>query len=75
MKNKVLEIVKNALIESEDSLKRTNMEFGKMSAKELENEYGQSGRTCSEVLNKRQIKYDELKRCVAWVERADWRLE
>ena len=70
MKDRVLTMVKNALSGAEDNLYRANMQFGKMSAKELEQEYGQSGRTCGEILHVYQIERDELKRCVAWVESA-----
>lgn len=70
MKNRVLTIVKSALAGAEDDFYRANMQFGKMSAKELEQEYGQSGRTCGEIFHEYQIERDELKRCVAWVESA-----
>lgn len=70
MKTKVLQIVKNALAGAEDNLYRANIQFGKMSAKELEQEYGQSCRTCGEILHEYQIERDELRRCVAWVESA-----
>lgn len=70
MKDQVLTIVKSALSGAEDNLYRANIQFGKMSEKELEQEYGQSGRTCGEILHEYQLKRDELKRCVAWVESA-----
>lgn len=70
MKNKVLEIVKNKLGVAEDNLYRANMQFGKMSAEELKQEYGQSGRTCGSVLAGYQNERDELIECVKWVEGA-----
>ena len=70
MKERVLQIVKSALINAEDNLTRVNMVFGKMSPKELEIGYGQSGRTRGETLEEYQTEVDELKRCIAWVESA-----
>jgi hypothetical protein len=68
IKNKALNIMKGALAGAEDNLYRANMQFGKMTSKELEQEYGQSGRTCGEILEKYQSEVAEMKRCVAWVE-------
>lgn len=70
MKERVMKIVKSALGGAEDNLYRANMQFGKMTGKELAQEYGQSGRTCSEILEEYQAEVAELKRCVAWVESA-----
>ena len=70
MKDEVLKIVQNALGGAEDNLYRANMQFGKMTAKELEQEYGQSGNTCGSILSGYQNRVAELKRCVAWVNSA-----
>lgn len=65
-----LKIVKNTLVGAEDNLYRANMQFGKMTSKELAQEYGQSGRTCGEILEEYQAEVSELERCLAWVESA-----
>jgi len=70
MKKRVLKIIKKALDDAEDNLCRANMQFGKMTSKELAQEYGQSGRTCGEILEEYQVEVSELKRCLAWVESA-----
>ena len=70
MKEKVLDIVKSALGGAKDNLYRANMQFGKMTQKELGEEYGQSGRTCGDVLAVYQNAEAELERCVKWVETA-----
>lgn len=70
MKERVLKIVKSALCGAEDNMNRANMQFGKMTGRELAQEYGQSGRTCGEILEEYQAEVAELKRCVAWVESA-----
>lgn len=70
MKDKVLSIVNGALSGAEDNLYRANMQFGKMTQKELAEEYGQSGRTCGDILHEYQIERDELLRCVNWVNSA-----
>ena len=70
MKDRVLQIVRSALCGAEDNLYRANMQFGKMTGKELAQERGQSGRTCGEILEEYRAEVAELKRCVAWVESA-----
>jgi len=49
-KEKVLQIVKNNLGGTEDNLYRANMQFGNMSGDDLTKEYGESGRSCGEIL-------------------------
>ncbi len=70
MKDQVLQIVQSALSGAEDNLYRANREFGKMTTNELDQKYGQSESTCGEILTQYQIRRDELKRCVAWVNSA-----
>ncbi len=70
MKEQVLKIVKNALAGAEDNLYRANMQFGNMSEKELNQEYGQSGRMCGDILHGHLMRRDDLKKCVAWVKSA-----
>ena len=67
MKAKVLKIVQNALGGSEDNLYRANMQFGKMAPEQLKEEYGQSGKTCGEVMQGYRDANEEMKQCVAWV--------
>ncbi len=71
MKNKVLEIVKNALGGAEDNLYRANLQFGRMTVDELSKEYGQSGNTCEDVMQGYRDAEEEMKQCVAWVESAN----
>jgi len=68
MKNQVLKIVVNALGGAEDNWYRANMSFGKMTAEELKKKYGQSERTCEEILSRYQDEFNKLLRCVKWVE-------
>lgn len=68
MKDKVLQIVKNALGGAEDNLYRANMQFGHMGHEQLKEEYGQSGRTCGDIMQGYRDSHDELKQCLAWVE-------
>ena len=71
MKEQVLMIVKDALANAGDNLYRANMQFGKMSLKELSEEWGQSGRKCGDILLGYQDRKVELERCVKWVETND----
>ncbi len=68
MKADVLKIVKNALSGAEDNFLRANMQFGRMTAEQLKEEYGQSGRTCGDVMQGYHEENERLKQCVAWVE-------
>ena len=68
MKTKVLEIVHSALSAAEDNLYRANMEFGKLSAKKLAKEYGESGLTCGEIFDVHKLEVARLKQCVEWLE-------
>jgi hypothetical protein len=70
MKTEVLRIVQAALGGAEDNLYRANMQFGKMSQEELNQEYGQSGRSCGDILLGYQSRADEIKRCLEWVNSA-----
>jgi hypothetical protein len=70
MKEQVLEIVKGALGGAEDNLYRANLQFRNRTAKGMLEEYGQSGRTCADVLAGYQDRKAELERCVKWVETA-----
>lgn len=68
MKNEVMKIVKNALSGAEDNLHRANMQFGKMSDKQLSENYGKSEQTCGEILEDCRGRKAELERCVKWVD-------
>ena len=68
MKTKVLEIVHSALSAAEDNLYRANMEFGKLSAKKLAKEYGESGLTCGEIFDVYKLEVARLKQCAEWLE-------
>lgn len=68
MKEQVLKIVKGALGGANDNLYRAKIQFGKMTQKELGEEYGQSGRTCGDILAEYRDKKAEMERCVKWVE-------
>lgn len=71
MKDEVLNIVKSTLSGAKDNLYRASLQFGKMSEKELNEQYGNTGITCGEIFSQHQNKVSELKRCVAWVESAE----
>jgi hypothetical protein len=68
MKEQVLKIAKNALGGSEDNLYRANMQFGRMTPEQLKEEYGQSGKTCGDVMQGYRDENERLKQCVVWVE-------
>ena len=68
MKTKVLEIVHSALSAAKDNLYRANMEFGKLSAKKLAKEYGESGLTCGEIFDVYKLEVARLKQCAEWLE-------
>ena len=68
MKTKVLEIILNTLSAAEDDLYRANMEFGKLSAKKLAKEYGESGLTCGEIFDVYKLEVARLKQCAEWLE-------
>ena len=67
MKTKVLEIILNALSAAGNDLYDTKMEFRKLSAKKMTQEYGESGLTRQEYLDIFQLEVDRLKQCVEWV--------
>jgi len=64
----VLKIVKKALGGSEANLYRANMQFGRMGPEQLKEEFGQSGKTCGDVMQWYRDENERLKQCVAWVE-------
>ena len=68
MKTKVLEIILNALSAAEDELFLVCRDFGKMPAKKLSQEYGESGLTHQEYLDIFQLEVDRLKQCIQWLE-------
>ena len=68
MKTKVLEIILNALSTAEDDLCDAKMEFGKLSAEEMIQEYGESGLMHQEYLDIFQLEVDRLKQCIQWLE-------
>jgi len=49
-------IVRNA---KGDDLERARMAFGKMSNEQLDQQYGQSGQTCREILNEYEVQRKE----------------
>jgi hypothetical protein len=67
MKDQVLKIVESALVEAEDNLYRANMQFGRMTAEQLKEEYGQSGKTCGDIMQGCRDDNEHLKQCVAWI--------
>jgi len=71
MKDEVLSIVKSTLSGAKDNLYRASMQFGKMSEKELNNQYGNSGMTCGEIFSQHQDEVSKLERCVTWVKSAE----
>jgi hypothetical protein len=69
-KDKALLIVKTALDNAEDNLHRATMQFVRMSD-ELTLKYGQSGRTCGEILEQYRSEVAALEECVEWITRLE----
>ena len=67
MKTKVLEIILNALSAAEDNFYDAKMEFRKLSAEEMIQEYAESGLTRQEYLYIFELEVDRLKQCINWV--------
>lgn len=67
MREKVLEILKRNLSGAEDNALRAHMQFGKMSDAQLDQQWGQSGRSCRDVYEGYKKDLDEAKACVEWV--------
>ena len=67
-KQRVIAILEAKLAGAKDDLYRTNMMF--LHVADLEQEYGESGRSCTEVIEDAQVQVVELKRCLNWVRTA-----
>ena len=65
MKEYVLKILKGAC---GDDLERATRAFENLSEKDLDVEYGYSGKTCRQVLKEYQDDRDKMKKAIAWVE-------
>lgn len=50
MKSKVLRLIENAISGAYDNAYRAKLKFGNMSSQELDQEYGESGRKCRDIL-------------------------
>ena len=70
IKDRVLLIVQRNVGAAHDNLNRARRMFNGMSAVQLNNEYGESGSTCAELLDKYQQALTEAEECVSWVERS-----
>jgi uncharacterized protein YjbJ (UPF0337 family) len=68
MKDEIIKIVKSAMGGAEDNLYRANLQFGKMTLKELNKPYGQSDKTCAEILNGYRDHKEKLKKCIDWLQ-------
>lgn len=51
-----------------DNLYRAKRAFGNMSPAQLQEQYGQCGETCQEVLDGYQRSYDSVKVVIDWLE-------
>ena len=67
MKSQVIAILKKDLSQAEDNLSSATRQFSRLSASELDCEYGQSGDTCREVRDGYLEQVNSLKRCITWV--------
>jgi hypothetical protein len=67
VKERTLRLVKNALSNAEDDLYRANLQFGRMTTKQFNQEWGRSGRSCGEILLGYREEVDELKQALVWV--------
>lgn len=65
MKEYVLKILKGAC---GDDLERATSAFKNCSEETLDSEYGQSGKTCRQILKEYQDDRDKMKKAIAWVE-------
>lgn len=50
-----------------DNLERAKMAFNGYTKKEMNEQYGQSGVTCQELLDKYQSHVDEVEEAIKWV--------
>lgn len=67
LKNKVMMIVNSQISGAHDDLYRAKRRFHGMSEEELNHPYGQSGKTCGEILIGYKDKVNELEKCLDWV--------
>ena len=62
-----LECVKKELINAQDNCHRAESTFGSLSVSEMQEQYGQSGKTKREILDGYTSKSIELQRAIQWL--------
>ncbi len=67
VKNRVLKLVKMNLGLAIENLHRATNSFSKLTEKELNSEYGESGRTCKEILDEYKVEVSKAKKNVKWI--------
>lgn len=65
MNQDVIEAVKSKLAGAEDNLYRTKMGFRHLSQAAMNEDYGQSGRTCKSILADAEAEVDRWKKALA----------
>jgi len=66
MKDKILRLIDNHISGAEDNAYRSRMQFGRMTTEQLDNEYGQSGRKCKDILEADEAAVKEAIDMKAW---------
>lgn len=69
MKNEALKIVRGKLGGAQDNLYRANMQFGNMTESELDQDYGQSQKSCRSILQGYQDEESKIEKCLQWLEK------
>lgn len=67
MKQKILSILNIELSHAKDNLARAESQFSGMSMEQLSQEYGESGETCVDILNRYEKAYQDMVFCIKWV--------
>ena len=68
IKAKIIHILQRDILNSQDELYRIERMCGNLSEKQLNQEYGQSGRTLKEILERNRRMVDETNECINWIE-------
>ena len=66
MKDKILRLIDNHIIGAKDNAYRSRMQFGRMTTEQLDNEYGQSGRKCKDILEESEAAVKEAIDMKVW---------
>ena len=67
MKQKIMSILKASKIAANDRLYRAELMFDP-AQRDLNKEYGESGKTCQQILDEYRASKKEIENCIAWLE-------